>query len=187
MVACSTCGLTHAHSACHAAATTYPGNWHCPECVTNPAWEQSRWEVSMQAYNAQRQNDKHTQDAHGKLFPCDTAPRGTPGSVTKWTQWEAFKQYALDPTSPADPYLYFAIYDEQDTPAKILSGHISTCAVSQEAKPKGRRRQQPPANHQHQPLALRPSRPPLAPRTMAWAAWLGAPKPASTTSGTPGK
>ena len=101
MIHCSSCNSSRAHVACHAASTRYPGDWHCPTCLAQPTWEQDRWEVSMAHYNAQRNNDTRLKDHTGRLFSCDLCSTKSPSNMTCWKD---YKQYALDPSSPTDPY-----------------------------------------------------------------------------------
>ena len=90
----------------------------------------------MNSYNAQRVKSKrHILDYTHKPYPCDTTPEGS-SHRRHWTSWTEFKTYALDPASPQDPYLYYALYDEQDVPQALHSCPILVNAAS---APEGKR------------------------------------------------
>ena len=101
----------------------------------------------MHHYNAQRVKTKrHILDYMHQPYPCDTIPEGT--HYRQWTSWTNFKAYVLNPNSPQDPYLYYALYDEQDVPQAL---HSRPILVNAAPAPKGKRaRDQKPAPVQHQ-------------------------------------
>jgi hypothetical protein len=102
----------------------------------------------MAHYNAQRNNDTRLKDHTGRLFSCDLCSTKSPSNMTCWKD---YKQYALDPSSPTDPYLYFALYNEQDAPARILSGFITTSAEPNTHQTKRKNKQaRQPTQHQQQ-------------------------------------
>ena len=148
MIPCGTCGTTHLHTHCHTNTIPYTGQWHCHACSSSPTWEATQWTKTMQNYNAQRVKKKrHILDYMHQPYPCDTMPEGD-NHRRYWTSWTDFKAYALNPASPQDPYLYYALYNEQDVPQALHSRPISVKATQ---VPEGKKaRRQIPAAIQHQ-------------------------------------
>jgi hypothetical protein len=82
----------------------------------------TQWAEHMEIYNKQRREyaTEPVLTSNQQLFACDQSR----SKFKPFTCVNQFRQYALDPTSPADPYLCYTLYNEQDYPVEILAAHI---------------------------------------------------------------
>jgi len=111
---CGACRAVGTHKACHLQEPNTVGDWICPQCLQSPEKEQLIWQGLMQTYNDQNSEDsEQCLTKQQQPFPGDTE------GGKQFTDWQAFRAYALDPQAPSENYLLTTLYASQDKPINI--------------------------------------------------------------------